>query len=127
MNRHETTRRVLHTIWNQGIEAEALEYVAPDGSRPVVVCTPGEHYKDVRARVDAAGGSANVILAEVRSFRTMIIERVDDEATETSEGVNAEISMGMLAIRMAASRRKQHRFHIAGSNVNAGTGEFAYA
>ncbi|HWU30178.1 MAG TPA: hypothetical protein VN041_13935 [Microbacterium sp.] len=126
MNRHEATRRVMHSIMRPD-SAVKLRYVAADGSRPVVVCTPGEYLSDVTKRIDAVGGSANVIMAEVRRFKVMVIEAVPDGVEADSEGVNAELSMGMFYLRANSKARRTGTFHIGGVNVDSATQAFEYA
>lgn len=116
----------MQSIWGP-LNEGALSYVAPDGSKPIVVCTPNEYFSDVTARVKAVGGSANVVLAEVNRFRVMVLESIPGEVTSESEGVNADLSMGMLFLRMSSNRNKRGLIHIAGVSVNSGSREFAYA
>lgn len=126
MNRHEATRRVMRSIMRPDSKVN-LRYVAPDGSRPVVVCTPNEYLSQVTQRIDAVGGSANVVLAEMKRFKIMVIEAVPDDSEAESEGVNAEISMGMFYIRAKAKSRRTSTFHIGGVNVESSEQAFEYA
>jgi len=126
MNRHEATRRVMRSIMRPDSKVR-LRYVASDGSRPVVVCTPNEYLSDVAKRIEAVGGSANVVLAEVKRFKIMVIESVPDDSPVESEGVNAEISMGMFYIRAKAKGRRSGTFHIGGVNVESTEQAFDYA
>jgi hypothetical protein len=126
MNRHEATRRVMMTLSQPGSETK-IPFVAPDGSRPIVVCTPGEYLSEVTKRVDAVGGAANLVLAEVKQFQSMTIETVQYEGAEAdAEDVNADISMGMFWIRARGRRGKQSLFHIAGVDVSTPQA-FSYA
>ncbi|MFJ4166274.1 hypothetical protein ACIPY5_12020 [Microbacterium sp. NPDC089698] len=127
MNRHEATRRVMQSIFRRGTE-NALRYVAPDGSRPVVVCTPNEYLSEVSKRVDAAGGSANVVLAETKRYSIIIMESVAGDAEDVgSEAVNADISMGMFFIRAKSRRGKANIFHIGSVNAESQIQAFDYA
>lgn len=126
MNRHEATRRVFNSITRPDSKVK-LRYVAPDGSRPLVVCTPGEYLSEVAARIEAVGGSANVVLAEVNRFKVMVIEAIPDGVPAESEGVNADISMGMFYIRAKNGGRKNGTFHIGGVNVESAAQTFEYA
>lgn len=126
MNRHEATRRVMMSLTAPG-GSDRLRFVAPDGSRPIVVCTPNEYLSDVLQRVDALGGSANVVLAEMKRFQVMTIgsnpvDAVDDE----SQSVNPDVSMGMFWIRASRSGKRLSTFHLAGVDVTAPLA-FAYA
>ena len=127
MNRHEATRRVMMTLAFTNADSK-LRYVADDGSRPIVVCTPGEYLSDVTKRVDAVGGAANLILAEVKQFQMMTIETAsDDEASEAdTEAVNADISIGMFWIRAGRHQTGESFFRLAGVDVTAPQA-YAYA
>lgn len=126
MNRHEATRRVMKNIMRPDSKV-VLRYVAPDGSRPVVVCTPNEYLSDVAQRIEAVGGSANVVMAEVKRFKIMVIESVPDDSQGEAEGVNAEISMGMFYIRAKGRGRRSGTFQIGGVNVESAEQAFEYA
>lgn len=125
MNRHEATRKVLMSLAFSGAESR-LSYVAPDGSRPIVVCTPNEYLGEVTQRVDALGGAANLILAETNRFRAMVIETVPDDSAGEPEDVNGDISMGMFWIRTQRRKDRNALFHIAGVGVSSPQ-SFAYA
>lgn len=126
MNRHEATRRVMMSLSAPG-GSQRLRYVAPDGSRPIVVCTPNEYLSDVLARVDALGGAANLVLAEVKRFHVLTITsaEVDEAEGAKSQSVNPDVSMGMFWIRTSQTSRR-NVFHLAGIDATKPV-SFAYA
>lgn len=106
MNRHSAARRVLKSI-AVGPKKINLPFTAPDGSKPIVVATPAEYLSDVIARVEAAGGSANVVLAEAKSFVVFtLMGSESDTVDDAVESVNTDMSMGMLWLKYNAQRKK---------------------
>ncbi|WP_147374425.1 hypothetical protein [Microbacterium sp. AG238] len=109
-----------------------LPYAAPDGTRPLVVATPNEHISAVIARVAAAGGAANVALAEARKFVVFVMrsedEDVPDAPGEISEDVNEDMSMGMLLLRASRRGRKtSYRLRSGATIASPLSEQFAYA
>ena len=110
-----------------------LPFIAPDGSRPIVVATPNEHVSSVLARVEAAGGTANVALAEAQRFTVFVIRGTDgdnpSEDGELTEVVNKDLSMGMLWLRASRKRsgKANYRLRDGASIAPAQSQEFAYA
>lgn len=132
MNRHEATRRVITSIAVGGTKVR-LPYIAPDGSQPLVVTTPGEYLSEVMKRVDAVGGGANIALAEVSRF--FIFEIAPARAataaapieSSPTDHLNGDMSMGMFKLRYTG--RKNARFAVKGVDVEVGaeSSSFAYA
>jgi hypothetical protein len=99
MNRHEATRRVLRRLGSPDSKI-TLSVKAEDGSFPIVVCTPGEYLSEVLERVNLVGGSANVVLAEVKSFQVFSLHKGQgDHPSGKATGLNADLSMGMFLIK----------------------------
>jgi hypothetical protein len=129
MNRDDATRRVMMSIATRFPRIQ-LPYVAPDGSKPLVVATPNENVSDVIERVKAAGGSANIALAEARRFRIFVIEGElgSESPSEDHEDINNEMSMGMLWLKTQS--RKSGLYKLKGAEakkVPVANREFAYA
>jgi hypothetical protein len=134
MNRHVATRRVMKSI-AVGPRVVSLPFTAPDGSKPLVVTTPGEYLSAVIERVMALGGSANVALADAKGFSIFVIESdADAEEGPVDDLFNDDMSMGMFHIK---TRTRSHgrgsrdaTFRLRGAEVAripAVASEFAYA
>ena len=109
-----------------------LPYTAEDGTKPLVVTTPGEYISSVVARVDELGGSANIALAEARKFTVFAME---DESTSASdddarlEEVNKDMSMGMFWLKASsrAHRSSTWKLRNSGTVVPSRSEAFLYA
>lgn len=67
LRRIQATQRVMKALARLSAR-EALPVVLPDGSTPVVVTIPEERVSDMVARLDRAGGHANVVIDYVDYF-----------------------------------------------------------
>jgi hypothetical protein len=128
INRDDATRRVMLAI-AMGPDVVSLPFEASDGTRPLVVATPNEDVSDVLKRVAAAGGGANIALAEARKFTIFMITSESIEAIpEAADEVNKDMSMGMFYLRMSRGGKRTGTFKVknVAATIPSLRREFAY-
>lgn len=132
MDRHTAAKRVMKSI-AVGPKKVDLPFTAEDGSKPLVVTTPGEYLSVMIERVRAAGGSANVALAEARGFTVFAVIGLPSGpgAGAETKDVNEDMSVGMFWLRHKARKKRDakisYRLTAGDAVVTSPAQEFSYA
>lgn len=118
-------KRVLVSVMRSGRE---LPFRADDGSRPLIVALPNDYLSVILDRVRAAGGAANVAIADMRSFKIVVLRTHDEPVENGGEEYDDDMSMGMFSIR-TSSQRGARSFHLSGvrAGMSSATDALAYA
>jgi len=121
-------RKIMARISN-GPTQVRMPYQAPDGSYPIVIAFPNEYMSQVFGRVKAYGGTANLVYADTKSFRVLMIEGGDGaEEGDADTTINRELSLGMFMIKYGRQTgTKTFRFGNVSVSTPSDSAAVAYA
>ncbi len=126
MDRGALTEMVYRRLSNPSFR-ERLTARAPDGSHPLVLTTGDELMSSVLQRLEAIGGSGNVVAPMLNGLVVLAVNtRVPDEGGVTDEqpaAITADCTVGVFIERMRFDGAGLYRLMAEGTSPSLGRAE----